>query len=159
MILHNTAKPLQLWCHKWSSEAEEFAKDTEKSNNYREFSVITRSTGPAESVSEKKDVCSTWSTSTLWPCGGGRRKSSWRQWMRALFYRQDQRGPCVCVCEPCQPLARVKRSALFHMSQCKNLIKISDFTEKKKKKEVSVGSSEGKTTRPVVRTPTKILNT
>lgn len=66
---------------------------------------------------------------------------------------------CVCVCEPCQPLARVKRSALFHMSQCKNLIKISDFTEKKKKQEVSVGSSEGKTTRPVVRTPTKILNT
>ena len=35
----------------------------------------------------------------------------------------------------------MKRSALFHMSQCKNLIKISDFAEKKKE-EKSLGGGK-----------------
>lgn len=67
---------------------------------------------------------------------------------------------CVCVCEPCQPLARVKRSALFHMSQCKNLIKISDFTEKNKKNKKSRWDQvREKQHAQLSERPTKILNT
>lgn len=64
-----------------------------------------------------------WSASTFWPWATSGGKLVWL-WMRPLFYTdKTRRNMCVFVY---QPLAKVKRLVLFHMTR-KNLIKFSGF--------------------------------